>query len=74
MAMSAHAVKGHEGQDTYEMEDSEQQKMLESLEAFAAKMEEEAKRRVDRRLHVEERWLDDLRQYTANTTKSCWRG
>ncbi len=65
MAMSAHAVKGHEGQDTYEMEESEQQKMLESLEAFAAKMEEEAKRRVDRRLHVEERWLDDLRQYNG---------
>jgi len=42
---------------------AEKEKMIERLGAFVGKLEEEAKRRVSRRLLIEKRWLDDLRQY-----------
>lgn len=33
------------------------------LKAFVAKLDDEAQRRVDKRLTVEQRWIEDLRQY-----------
>jgi hypothetical protein len=41
----------------------EQEELQDRLSAFIGKLASEAKRRVDKRLHVEERWIEDLRQY-----------
>lgn len=57
-----HMPKGQN--EWYEVvEDDYETTMNEKLSAFVGKLEQEAKRRVDRRIIVEKRWLADLRQY-----------
>lgn len=66
---SAHSPKGAWNSDPYGQEpyqqslEEEQEKRDEQLSAFVSKLEAEAKRRVDRRVPIEQRWLADLRQY-----------
>lgn len=47
----------------YESDAVRAEQMRAKMDQFVGKLKDEAKRRVDRRKHVENRWLDDLRQY-----------
>lgn len=59
--VSPHLVKG---EDQYaEQVESERDDLSERLSAFVGKLETEAKRRVMARKPVEDRWIEDLRQY-----------
>lgn len=63
---SAHLPKG---QIDWAVPEEPEEETKERLQAFVLKLQAEAKRRVDRRIDVEKRWLDDLRQYHGKYTE-----
>lgn len=64
---TVHHIKGEEmspdGDLNIDAQVDDQERAKENLGKLIRRLRDEAKRRVDRRIEVERRWLEDLRQY-----------